>query len=94
MINRRAREAGTDAAEIARHLNSKGIMTRTGQPFDPYDNAVILGEQRAGLVKYAVIDTSQRSSTRGRHSRTDTRIGKATGVLSRAAFRAQRLPEG
>lgn len=37
--------------------------------FNPYDNAVILGEQHAGLVKYAVIDTSQRSSTRGRHSR-------------------------
>lgn len=32
-IARRSREAGEDAAAIARHLNSKGIMTRSGQPW-------------------------------------------------------------
>lgn len=41
--------------------------------FNSYDNAVILGEQRVGLVKYAVIDTSQPSATRGRHSRPHKR---------------------
>lgn len=45
------------------------ITSGNSLTFNPYDNAVILGAQRAGLVKYAVIDTSQRSSTRGQHSR-------------------------
>ena len=54
------------------------ITSEAGLTFDPYDNAVILGEQRAGLVKYAVIDTSQRSSTRGRHSRPHKR---SSGIL-------------
>ena len=53
------------------------ITSEAGLTFDPYDNAVILDERRAGLVKYAVIDTSQRSNTRGHHSRPYER-GDAT----------------
>lgn len=49
------------------------ITSEAGLSFDPYDNAVILGDQRAGLVKYAVIDTSQRSNTRRQHSRPSKR---------------------
>ena len=33
LMRKRAQEASADAAEIARFLNSKGIMTRSGQPW-------------------------------------------------------------
>lgn len=33
LINRRAKEAAEDAAGIARYLNGRGIMTRSGQPW-------------------------------------------------------------
>lgn len=33
LIRKRAREAAEDATAIARHLNLKGIMTRSGQPW-------------------------------------------------------------
>lgn len=49
------------------------ITSDAGLAFDPYDNVVILGEQRAPLLKYAVVDTSQPSNTRGRHSRPHKR---------------------
>ena len=45
------------------------IASEAGLAFDPYDNGVILGGQHARLVKYAVVDTSQRSIVRLSHSR-------------------------
>lgn len=46
LIRRRAREADEDAAAIARHLNAKGIMTRSGQPWQYIQVKRVL-EQRA-----------------------------------------------